>query len=95
MAVTLREYDSARHLDTPEARAGYLTEALESEDAAFIAHAIGVVARAEGMTKVAAEGAVGRETLYRSLSADGNPSLKTVLSVLKSVGLQLTAKAAR
>lgn len=66
-----------------------MSDALESEDAAFVADALGVVARARGMSEVA------RESLYRSLSADGNPEFATVLRIIRALGLQISATPVR
>ena len=86
-------FDAAEYLDTPEFQAELITDALESGDAAYIAQAIGVVARARGMTAVAKDAGVTREALYRALSADGDPRLSTLVSVLDALGIQLSAVA--
>jgi probable addiction module antidote protein len=86
-----KPFDPAEYLDDSESIAAYLTDALESGDPAFIADALGVVARARGMSEVAREAGVSRESLYRALSADGNPEFATVLRVLQALGLQLAA----
>jgi probable addiction module antidote protein len=91
MAKT-RPYDSAEYLDTPEALVAYLSEALETKDAAFIAQAIGTAARARGMTEIAREAGVSRENLYRSLSGQTKPEFDTIMRVLAALGVQLTAK---
>ena len=70
-----------------------MAEAFETEDAGYIAHALGVVARAKGMSEIARDTGLSREQLYRSFSAKGNPTLKTTLAVMKALGLELTAKA--
>jgi len=93
MKPEIRDFDPAEYLDNEEAVADYLSDALATEDVAFIADAIGVVARAKGMTRVAEDAGVSRESLYRALSASGNPELGTVLRVLSSLNLQLSAKA--
>lgn len=85
-----KPFDPAEYLDTDEAIAAYMTDALESGDAAFVADALGVVARARGMSEVAREAGVSRESLYRALSADGNPEFATVLRVVRALGLQLS-----
>jgi probable addiction module antidote protein len=69
-------------------------EAFATQDAAYISHALGVVARAKGMTQIAAETGLSREQLYRSFSRDGNPTLKTTLAVMRTMGIELTAKKA-
>jgi len=86
-----RPYDSARYLDTPETIAAYLTEALETEDASFIAFALGTVARAKGMSDVARKAGLSRENLYRSLGGQTKPELDTIIRVLGAVGLTLSA----
>ncbi len=85
-----KPFDPAEYLDDSEAIAAYMTEALESGDPAFVADALGVVARARGMTEVAREAGVSRESLYRALSADGNPEFATVLRVVHALGLRLS-----
>lgn len=92
MTETLTTYDPAEDLDSPEAIAIFLTEALKTQDAAYIAHAIGVIARTQGMSNLAQETGLSREQLYRSYSKQGNPTLKSTLAVLKSLGLQLSVE---
>ena len=75
--IKTRPYDSARYLDTSEAIAAYLTEALETEDSSFIASALGTVARAKGMSGVAKKAGLSRENLYRSLDGRTKPELDT------------------
>lgn len=91
MTVKTTPFDAALYLDTPEAQADLLNDALETGDAAYIANALGVIARARGMTQVARETGVTREALYKSLSLDGDPKLTTLLGVLKSLGFTLSA----
>lgn len=91
MALATRPFDPAAYLDTPEAVATYLSEALETGDSQFIADALGVVARARGMSEVARQAGLSRESLYRGLSDAGNPALGTVLRVVEALGLKLTA----
>ncbi|TBW32694.1 putative addiction module antidote protein [Siculibacillus lacustris] len=86
------DFDPAELLGSEEAIKFYLEDAFDTSDAAQIATALGVVARAKGMTKVARDTGLAREQLYRSLSETGNPTLETTLAVLKSFGLQLTSK---
>jgi probable addiction module antidote protein len=92
MAEKLTNYDPAEDLASDEAVAMFMTEAFETQDAAYIAHALGVVARAKGMAQIAAQTGLSREQLYRSFSGNGNPTLKTTLAVMKAIGIQLTAK---
>ena len=84
-------YDVAEYLRTPEDMAAYLDAWLEEapDDAAGIARALGDVARAKGMTQVAKDAGLSRESLYRALSADGNPSFATVLKVARALGVKL------
>ena len=91
MKTEIKPFDAALYLDTPEAQAEVLNDALETGDAAYIANALGVIARARGMTQVARETGVTREALYKSLSLDGDPKLTTLLGVLKSLGFTLSA----
>ena len=89
-------YDVAEHLRTPEEMAAYLDAWLEEapDDAVGIARALGDIARAKGMTQVAKDAGLSRESLYRALSAEGNPSFATVLKVAKALGVKLHAQAA-
>lgn len=89
-------YDVAEHLRTPEEMAAYLDAWLEEapDDAAGIARALGDIARAKGMTQVAKDAGLSRESLYRALSAEGNPSFATILKVAKALRLKLHAQAA-
>lgn len=91
MSVETRPWDASEHLDSPEAIAAYLDAAMEDGDPAVIAAALGDVARAQGMTQIARETGLARESLYRALSADGKPEFSTVLKVLKSFGVRLSA----
>jgi probable addiction module antidote protein len=89
-------YDVAEHLRTPEEVAAYLDAWLEEapDDAAGIAKALGDIARAKGMSQVAKDAGLSRESLYRALSADGNPSFATVLKVARALGVKLHAEVA-
>lgn len=89
--IKTKPFDPAEYLDDSESIAVYMSEALESGDPAFVADALGVVARARGMSEVAREVGMSRESLYRALSADGNPEFATVLRVVRALGLQLSA----
>jgi len=91
MAIKTRVFDAAVYLDDEEAIAEYLTAALETGDASFIADALGVVARAKGMTRIAEDAGLGRESLYKALREGANPELATVLRVIRALGLRLTA----
>ncbi|BAM05864.1 addiction module antidote protein [Leptospirillum ferrooxidans] len=86
-----RLWDPAEHLETEEDMAAYLEAALEDGDPVLVAAALGDIARAKGMTQIARETGLGRESLYKALSAEGNPEFATVLKVLRSLGLRLHA----
>lgn len=92
MALKTYPYDPAEYLDSEEAVEVFTNSALETNDAAYIAKALGVVARARKMHKIAEKADLSREQLYRSLSEQGNPTLKTILAVLKALGLELMVK---
>lgn len=89
-------YDVAEHLRTTAEMAAYLDAWLQEapDDAAGIARALGDIARAKGMTQVAKDAGLSRESLYRALSAEGNPSFATVLKVARALGVKLHAEAA-
>ena len=93
--VTTR-YDVADHLRTAEERAAYLDACLEEADgdAAFIAKALGDIARARGMARIANEAGLSRESLYRALSGKRSPNFDTILKVAKALGIHLHAGAA-
>ena len=92
MAEKLTPYDPAEDLVSDEAIALFMAEAFETSDAGYIAHALGVVARAKGMAQIAGQTGLSREQLYRSFSANGNPTLKTTLAVMNALGIRLSAK---
>jgi probable addiction module antidote protein len=94
--VATTPFDVAEHLRTPEEMAAYLDAWLAEapEDAAGIARALGDIARARGMAQVAKDSGLSRESLYKALSAKGNPSFATVLKVAKALGVRLHADAA-
>ncbi|MCA1792209.1 MAG: putative addiction module antidote protein [Thioalkalivibrio sp.] len=89
-----RHYDAAEQLDSPEEIAAYIEAALEDGDPRVIAHALGTVARAQGMSDIARKTGLGRESLYKALSPDGNPTLATVLKVVRALGVRLNAEPA-
>jgi probable addiction module antidote protein len=93
MGENLTTYDPAEDLVSDEAIAQFMAEAFATEDSSYIAHALGVVARAKGMAQIAQQTGLSREQLYRSFSEDGNPTLKTTIAVMKALGIELTAKA--
>lgn len=92
MTEQFTEFDPAEYLNTPEAIAEFVTDALETGDSAYIAKSMGVVARAKGMTELANETGLSREQLYRSFSEEGNPTLKTMLVVMKALGIDMMAR---
>jgi probable addiction module antidote protein len=94
MTEKLTAYDPAEDLTSDDAIAEFMAGAFETDDPGFIAHALGVVARAKGMTQIAHQTGLSREQLYRSFSAEGNPTLRTTLAVMKALGIALTAKPA-
>ena len=84
-------WDAAEHLETVEDMAAYLEAALEDGDPTLVTAALGDIARARGMAAVARETGLGRESLYKALSAEGNPEFATVLKVVRALGLKLHA----
>ena len=88
-----RPWDPAEHLETEEDMAAYLNVALEEGDLSLIMASLGDIARARRMALVAEETGLGRESLYKSLSPDGNPEFATVLKVMRALGLRLQATA--
>ena len=94
MATTqTRPWDPAEHLETEQDMATYLNVALEQGDLGLIMATLGDIARARRMALVAQETGLGRESLYKSLSAEGNPEFATVLKVVRALGLRLQAAA--
>jgi probable addiction module antidote protein len=94
MALKTTPYDSADYLKSDEAILAYLEEALETDDPAFIAQALGTVARARGMSEIAKNTGLSRESLYKALSAEGNPEFSTVIRVMKALGLKFSVASA-
>lgn len=92
--TTTSRYDVAEHLRTPEEMAAYLEACLEESngDAAFVAKALGDIARANGMTQVARDAGLSRESLYKALSGERSPSFDTILKVVAALGLKLHAE---
>jgi probable addiction module antidote protein len=84
--------DVASLLEDDESIEYFVKDAMEDDNASYIVHALGIAARAKGMTKVASDTGLAREALYRSFSEDGNPSLKSTIAVLKSLGFGLTIR---
>ncbi len=93
--IKTTRYDVAEHLRTPEEMAAYLEACLEEADgdAAFIAKALGNIARAKGMAQVARDAGLSRESLYKSLSGERSPDFDTILKVVEALGLELHAEA--
>ena len=86
-------WDSAEHLETEEDMAAYLEAVMEENDPALMTHALGVIARAKGMSQIARDTGLARESLYKALSAEGNPEFATVMKVIKALGLKLHVEA--
>jgi probable addiction module antidote protein len=82
-------WDASDHLETKEDIIAYLEAALEDGDPSLVAAALGDIARSKGMTQIARETGLGRESLYKALSIEGNPEFATVLKVLQTLGLRL------
>ena len=92
--IRLHKWDSSEHLKTEEDMALYFDACMEEagDDAAFIAKALGVIARARGMSQLARDTGMGRESLYKALSGEGNPSFATILKVTRALGLKLACR---
>lgn len=86
-------YDSAEYLDSTEAINAYMEEALETDDPAFIAKALGTIARARGMSQIARKAGLSRESLYKALSTEGNPEFGTIIRVMHALGLKFSITA--
>jgi probable addiction module antidote protein len=95
MATKTMPFDPAEHLASPEDQADLLNDALATGDTVYIANAFGTIARARGMSEVARGAGVTREALYKSLTRKGDPKLSTLLGVLRTLDLQLTARPAK
>lgn len=93
--IETRPWDVAEHLETAEDMAAYLDAALEDGDATLIVAALGDIARAKGMSQIAREAGLGRESLYKALSTTGNPEFATILKVVRALGLQFRVQAMR
>src|ERR1700691_6470859 len=96
MTLKTRPFDSAEYLEDDQAVAEYLEEAMklamEDSDPSFLAQALGTVARARGMSQIAKDAGLSRESLYKALGAEGNPEFGTVLKVLQALGLKLSVQ---
>ena len=93
MARTTR-FDAADYLDTEERQIAYITAALETGDADFVRDALGLVARARGMSQIAKNAGLNRESLYKALGQTGNPEFSTVMRIVRAMGLTLSARRA-
>lgn len=89
MTLKLKTFDSAEYLDDKESIQSYLSEAFSSGDPKHVVRAIGIAARAKGMTELARQTGIRREQLYQALGENGNPTLQTLLPVLSALGLKL------
>jgi probable addiction module antidote protein len=89
MTIETRPFDPAAYLDSPEAMLAYLEGAFAEGDASEIADALGVVARARGMSQLAEDTGLTRQALYKALSSDGNPEFATIMKVVRALGLRL------
>jgi probable addiction module antidote protein len=91
--IEIRSWDAAEHLETEEDMAAYLDAALEDGDPTLVVAVLGDIARAKGMTQIAREAGLGRESLYKALSTNGNPEFATILKVVRALGLQFHVEA--
>jgi probable addiction module antidote protein len=91
MAKTTR-FDAADYLDSEERQVAYITAALETGDADFVRDALGIVARARGMSEIAKNAGLNRESLYKALGETGNPEFATVMRIVRALGLTLSAR---
>ena len=94
MTIELKDFDPAEYLDTPESQAMLIEDAFETGDRAYILNAIGIVARARGMSALQKETGLNRATLYSALSPEGNPTLGTMMAVLSALGMKMAVKPA-
>lgn len=88
-------FDAADYLDTEARQVAYISAALESGDADFVRDALGIVARARGMSAIAKDAGLNRESLYKALGAAGNPEFETVMRIMQAMGLTLSARPAK
>jgi probable addiction module antidote protein len=95
MALETLAFDPAEYLTSQRAQTALIADALKSGDAGYIAAAIGTVARARGMAKVAKDAGVARASLYKALSETGDPQLTTLIGVLKAMGYELSVRATK
>ena len=95
MTIETIDFEPDKYFKSPAARAHLIADAMASGDAGYIADALGIVARWRGMSNLAESTGLNRQALYSALSADGNPTLNTVLKVLDALDLELTVRAKR
>jgi len=95
MAEKLTPYDPAEDLISDQGIAYFMAEAFNTEDVAYIIHALGTIARAKGMSQIAEQVGLSRKKLYRSFGANGKPSLKTTVAVMKALGIEWTTKTSK
>jgi len=93
MALKTLPFDAADAIDTPDAQAELLAEALASGDAKVVTAALGMIARSKGMSQMARDAGISREAIYRATGPDGNPTLSTLMAIVRSAGLKLSAAA--
>jgi probable addiction module antidote protein len=94
MKTKTRSYDAAEYLATEEEMAAYLEAAFEEGEPALVVQALGTIAKARGMSQIARETGLGRESLYKALSLGGNPEFATVIKVIRALGIRLHAEIA-
>lgn len=92
MAIETVPFDASEFFDSEESQAKLVADAFETGDHRYITHALGVVAKAEGMTKIARQAGVSREALYKALSDDGDPKFSTLMGVLKALNLKVSVE---
>lgn len=92
MGIKTKAFDAAKYFETDDSQVDLIADALETGHVGYIAAALGTVAKARGMTEVAAETGLNRQSLYAALREGGNPTLDTVLKVVHALGLELTVK---
>jgi probable addiction module antidote protein len=90
----MTKFDAAKYLNTEKRQAAYIAAAFETGDADFVRDAIGLVARARGIGRIAKTAALNRESLYKALGENGNPEFSTVMRVMKALGLTMSARPA-
>jgi len=92
--IKITPFDSAEYLDSDKAVSAYLEEAFATDDPAFVAKALGTVARARGMTQIAKKSGLTRESLYKALSVEGNPKFRTIIRVMNALDVRLAVRPA-